>query len=260
MCRLFIHFSNGLLSRLTALVLLCVTLPGCLVMSPDDKGGLIGNIARGEPQKTACFGLSASVNGYGITRSWGKDYGKIGSGKKILSIPRCDLPKGCDTARFFLNVSAHELQVAEPICSDGWVTGIRPPLPDDSYPPCALLVSYGSFSGPPVFEGVAVTSAAGLVATSERQQPHPAVWVLFPVGAVVDSLGITAALLTLPLWAPPLIHICKCGRVPTERGEVCASSARCCLLDRHRQREGNHHFLPGRMDSWQRKRLCTHDG
>jgi hypothetical protein len=53
-------------------------------------------------------------------------------------------------------------------------------------------VSYGSFSGPPLFEGVAVTSATGLVATSERQQPHPAVWALAPVGAVVDSIAIVA--------------------------------------------------------------------
>ncbi len=205
MYRLFIHFSHGLLSRLTALTLLCVTLPGCLVMSPDDKGGLIGSIARGEPQKTACFGLSASVNDYIITRLWGEEYGEYGSGKKYLSIPRRDLPKGCEIVRFFLNDSAHELQIAEKMCSGEWVAGIRPPLVDDSYPPCSLLVSYGSFSGPPVFEGMAVTSATGLVATSERQQPHPAVWALVPVGLVVDSLAIVAGVIIFFVVSPAMI-------------------------------------------------------
>jgi hypothetical protein len=51
MYRLFIRYSRRLLSRLTALALLCVTLPGCLVLG--EGGGLIGKTAKGEPKEAA---------------------------------------------------------------------------------------------------------------------------------------------------------------------------------------------------------------
>jgi hypothetical protein len=155
---------------------------------------MINHIAMGEPKEGVYIALSASVNAYEITRWWGYD-------QDTLSIQRCDLPAGCYTARFFLNDSAHELQIAQP-ASANWVTGVRPLLPDDSYPPCALLVSYGSFSEPRALEGVAVTSAAGLVATGERKQPVPAAYALVPVGIVADFYLFVGAVVTMPVWAP----------------------------------------------------------
>lgn len=177
-----------LMSSLIALALLTTTLAGCLAIS------LIDTIARGEPKEAGHFALSVSDNAYEITRWWDSSH-------KTFCISRRDLPEGCDTARFFLNDSAHELQIAQPATAE-WVTRERPPLPYDSYPPCALLVSYGSFSEPPALEGVVVTSAAGLVTTSESQQPHPAAWALAPVGIVADIYIFIGALVTAPVWGP----------------------------------------------------------
>lgn len=184
----YTSIGRGLLSCLTALALLSATLPGCLATSMIEKS------AMGEPKEGVYFALSASVNAYEITRWWD-------SGQETFSVPRRDLPTGCDTARFFLNDSAHELQIAQP-ASANWVTGVRPLLPDDSYPPCALLVSYGSFSEPPALEGVAVTSAAGLVATGERKQPNQAAWAVMPVGIAADFYLFVGAVVTMPVWAP----------------------------------------------------------
>jgi hypothetical protein len=179
---------RGLLSCLTALALLGATLPGCLATSMIEKS------AMGEPKEGVYFALSAGANAYEITRWWD-------AGEESLSIPRCYLPAGCDTARFFLNDSVHELQIAQP-ASAKWEKGVRPPLPDDSYPSCALLVSYGSFSEPPALEGMAVTSSAGLVATGERKQPNQAAWALAPAGIAADVFLFMGALVTIPVWAP----------------------------------------------------------
>ena len=151
---------HGHMFYMIILGLVSATLYGCLAMSTIEK------VAKGEPTVIR-FVLSAGADAYEITRWW--DFGQ-----ETLSVLRHDLPIGCDTARFFLNDSAQELQIAQPT-TVSWVTGVSPPLPDESYPPCALLVSYGSFTGPPALEGLAVTSAGGLVAISERKQPHPAV-------------------------------------------------------------------------------------
>jgi hypothetical protein len=175
-------------SCLTAIVLLSATLPGCLA------GAIIEKTAMGEPKEGVCFALSTSLNTYEITRWWG-------SGQETLSVPRSDLPAGCDTARFFLNDSVHELQIAQ-AANANWVTGVRPPLPDDSYPPCALLVSYGSFSEPQALDGVVVTSAAGLVATSDRKQPNPAAWALMPAGIVADFYLFVGGVVASPVLVP----------------------------------------------------------
>ncbi|MBP1728660.1 MAG: hypothetical protein H6Q56_1033 [Deltaproteobacteria bacterium] len=193
--RSVISIRHGLLHRLTALVLLIAILPGCLATSWNES------IIKGEPKETGHFALTTSANAYEITRWWGLDQATSYEGQETLIVPRRDLPAGCESARFFLNDPAHELQIAQPT-SANWVTGVRPPLTDDSYPPCALLVSYGSFSEPPALEGVAVTSATGLVATGERRQPHPAAWGLVPVTIVVDVYIFLVALVTIPLWAP----------------------------------------------------------
>lgn len=191
MYRLFIHFSHGLLSRLISLALLCSILPGCLATSWNDY------IINGEPKETGHFALSTSANVYEITLWWATSYGGI----ETLIIPRNNLPVGCESARFFLNDSAHELQIAKPATAN-WITGGHPPLPDGEYPPCTLLVSYGSFSELPTLEGVAITSATGLVATRERRQPHPAAWSLMPVTIVADVYIFLVALVTIPIWAP----------------------------------------------------------
>jgi len=180
---------RGLLSRLGALVLLSATLPGCLA------GDMVGEIAEGESKEAMYFALTVNADAYEIIRWY--DY----SGPETFSIPRSDLPAGCDTARFFLNDAAHELKIAQR-ASAVWVTGGRPPLPDDSYPPCALLVSYGSFSEPTALEGVVVTSASEHVATDELKQSHPAAWALMPVGIVADIYIFIGALVTMPVWAP----------------------------------------------------------
>jgi hypothetical protein len=189
--RYAISMRHGFLRRLIALVLLIATLPGCLATSWNEY------IIKGEPKETGHFALSTSANVYEITRWWAMSYG----GKEALIVPRDILPVGCETARFFLNDSAHELQIAQP-ASANWITGDRPPLPDGKYPPCAILVSYGSFSELPALEGMAVTSATGLVATSERRQPHPAAWSLVPVTIVADVYIFIVALVTIPIWAP----------------------------------------------------------
>lgn len=185
---LYTPIISRLLSWLSALALLSVTLPGCLATSMIEKS------AMGEPKEGLYFVLSASVNTYEITRLWD-------TGQEALSVPRRELPAGCETARFFLNDSTHELQIASPTTIN-WVTGVRPPVPDDSFPPCALLVSYGSFSEPPALEGVAVTSAAGLIAKSERKQPNPAAWALVPAGIAADFYLFVGGVVTMPVWAP----------------------------------------------------------
>lgn len=185
---------RGLLCRLTSLALFSATLPGCLAASWVEK------TAGGEPKEAGQFVLSASVDSYEITRWWGAGQDSY-RGKETLSVPRRDLPAGCETARFFLNDSAHELKIAQPL-SANWITAVRPPLPSDSYPPCALLVSYGSFSESPPLEGVAVTSATGVVTRGERQQPHPVAWALLPAGIAADVYIFLGALVTMPVWGP----------------------------------------------------------
>lgn len=185
---------RGLLYRLTALALLSATLPGCLATSWVEK------TAGGEPKEAGHFVLSASANSYEITRWWGAGPDTY-QGMETVSVPRRDLPAGCETARFFLNDSAHELKIAQMV-SANWVTAGRPPLPDDSYPPCAILVSYGSFSEPPPLEGVAVASAAGVVTRGERRHPHPVAWTLLPVGIAADVYIFLGALVTMPVWGP----------------------------------------------------------
>jgi hypothetical protein len=155
---------------------------------------MIEKSAMGEPKEGVRFCLSTGADAYEITRWWD-------AGKETLSIPRRSLVAGCDTARFFLNGSVHELQIAQP-ASAKWETRVRPPLPDDSYPSCALLVSYGCFSESPALEGVAVTSAAGLVAKSERKQPNPAAYALMPAGIAADFYLFIGAVVTMPVWAP----------------------------------------------------------
>jgi hypothetical protein len=63
-------------------------------------------------------------------------------------------------------------------------------------------VTYGSFSEQPALEGVAITSATGLVATGERRQPHPVAWSLVPAAIVADIYIFVVALVTIPIWAP----------------------------------------------------------
>jgi hypothetical protein len=155
---------------------------------------MIEKSAMGEPKEGVRFALSSVADAYEITRCWD-------AGQETLNIPRCLLPAGCDTARFFVNDSAHELQIAQPVSAD-WVTGVRLPLPDDSFPPCALLVSYGSFTEPQVLEGMTVSSAAGLVAKSERKQPHPAAYALMPAGIAADFYLFFGGLVTMPVWVP----------------------------------------------------------
>ena len=112
---------RGLCFRLIAFALIVTTSPGCLVT------GIIEETAGGESKEAVHFILSASDSAYDITRWWS-------TGQETLTIPRHDLPESCESARFFLNVPAHALQIAQP-ASANWLTGVRPPLPDDSYPP-----------------------------------------------------------------------------------------------------------------------------
>lgn len=179
---------RGWLSRLTALTLLGAACSGCIATD------IIGKKAEGEPQKAATFILTASEGGYEVTRWWG-------GGQETLSIPRRDLPAGCETARFFLSDSAHELSITE-AASATWVTEAAPPLPDNSYPLCSLLVSYGSFSAQPALEGAVVTSPTGIISTGERRTPQPAAWALAPAAIVADTFLFLGALVTLPIWAP----------------------------------------------------------
>jgi hypothetical protein len=180
----------GLLFRLTALTLISATLNGCLATN------MTADIAQGEVlEEVDSFVLTASVNAYDITRGWGSGH------VRTLSIPRRALPTDCESARFFLNDSAHELKIAEPARANR-VTNMRPPLADGSFPPCALLVSYGTFAEPSTLEGVAVTSSTQLIATGERQQPQPVAWALVPVALVADIYIYIGAVLTLPIWAP----------------------------------------------------------
>lgn len=192
--RHFTAMRYGFLSRLITFALFSVLLPGCLATSWIEKS------AEGEPKGTGYFALSANVDSYEITRWWTTGL-KTCEGQKTISILRHDLPVGCTTARFFLNDVMHELHIAKPMSSN-WITATRLPLPDDSYPPCALLVSYGSFSEPSVFEGMVVTSTTGLIAKSERKQPHQAAWALGPAGIAADTYIFLGALVTLPVWGP----------------------------------------------------------
>ena len=68
--------------------------------------------------------------------------------------------------------------------------------------PCAILVSYGSFSEPQVLEGVAVASASGLITTDERKESNPAAYALMPAALVVDTYMFCGALLTVPALVP----------------------------------------------------------
>jgi len=178
------------LSRLTAITLIGTMLNGCLAAD------MVGELALGEgPDKAESFVLTRSENAYEINLRWST------GGDKTLSIPRRDLPTGGEGACFFLNDATRELQIAQPVNAN-WVTGNRPPQPDDSYPPCAILVSFGAFSEPPALEGLAVTSATGLIATDELKKPQPAAWALLPVALGADVFIFVWALVTMPVWGP----------------------------------------------------------
>jgi len=179
----------GRLLQLTAIVAFVAMLNGCISLAASEKIA-----SREEPQDVKSFLLTADESSYTVSRWWNKDY-------ETVAIPRRDLPAGCETARFFLNDTSHELRIAIP-ASSPWVAGKYPPLPDDNYPPCALLISYGYFSGPPELEGVVITSSTGLVANDERQRPQPAIWALAPAGMIVEGYAMVGATLTLPIWGP----------------------------------------------------------
>lgn len=178
----------GWILRLAVLPLFSAVCSGCVATD------IVGKKAEGEPRKAATFALTTIENSYEITRWWGGD-------RETLNIPRSDLPVGCETARFFLNDSEHELIITE-AASVNWLTKEAPSLPDDSYPPCSLLVSYGSFTGQPALEGVVVTSPTGIIAISERRTPQPAAWALAPAAVAADTYLFLGALVTLPIWAP----------------------------------------------------------
>lgn len=181
---------GGRLFRLTAIPIVIAVLNGCV------SAAVIEEVStREEPPKVGKeFILTTDENAYTISRWWGTDH-------VALKIPRSDLPEDCKAARFFLNDLEHELRIAEPVNSD-WVTEGHPPLPDDSYPNCSLLVSYGSFSGPPALEGVAVTSSAGLIAKDNRLKPKPSAWALYPFAAMAEGYAIVGSIWTLPIWGP----------------------------------------------------------
>jgi hypothetical protein len=179
----------GWLSRIIVIVILAAMLNGCASLAVSQKIA-----TREEPQEFKVFLLTADEKDYTVSRWWGTDY-------ETVTISRRDSPAGCETTRFFLNDSTHELRMMEPV-SAPWLTGVTPPLPDESYPPCALLVSYGSFSGPPELEGVAVTSSTGLVAKGERPSPHPAIWALTPAAMMVEGYAMVGAFWTFPVWGP----------------------------------------------------------
>jgi hypothetical protein len=187
---------NGLrrLGCSTVFLLFCATLPGCMTAMVAEKA------FKGEAQDMKSFVLTVSVDAYEITRLWGSG-GTQQSATVIIS--RSALPDGCDIPRFFLNGLSNELQVAR-LAYTEWLTKEgKPPLPDETYQPCALLVSYGSFSEMPESEGVFVTSAEGLVATGKRQKPHPvAACALAPVGMMAEGYLIVGAVWSLPVLLP----------------------------------------------------------
>jgi hypothetical protein len=160
---------------------------------------VVSNIAHGEGyNEINTFILTTRANEYIISRFWGSEATSL----RTITIPRNNLPAGCTSARFFLNDSDHELKVAS-YGTSSWTTWERPPLPDDIYPPCALLIALGTFSGSPAFDGVAITSVAGLVAKDEIAKPQPAAWSLLPVEFVADTFlligGGVTAIATLPI-------------------------------------------------------------
>lgn len=179
----------GGLFQSTAILALAAMLNGCISM------GLSEQIAtREEPKEAKIFFLTADEKSYTVSRWWGADY-------ETVVIKRRDLPAGCETARFFFNDSTREIRIMEPEGAP-WSTGEAIPLPDESFSPCSLLVSYGSFSGPPELEGLVVTSSTGLVAKEKRQQPQPAVWALTPAAMMVEGYAMVGALWTMPIWGP----------------------------------------------------------
>lgn len=179
------------LLQLIAIVLLPTMLNGCASMYMSERIA-----TREEPQSSKLFFLTAVEESYVISRWWEDDF-------ESVSIKRSDLPAGCETARFYLNNSTQELKLLEPVVAD-WITEGQPLLPDDSYPPCSLLISYGAFSGPPELEGIEVNSSSGFIKKDDRKQRHPAVWVLTPVAAVAEGYAMVGAFWTLPVWGPML--------------------------------------------------------
>jgi len=151
--------------------------------------------AEGEdPQKTEDFVLTASIDAYQITRT-------PSSSQEILVISRSDLPDNCEVGHFFLNDLSNELKIAEP-SRPLWVSETSPPSPDDHYPPCAILVSYGTFSEPIKLKGVAVTTSSGLIASQDLPPPQPAFYALLPFAVAADFYIVIGAVITLPIWAP----------------------------------------------------------
>lgn len=182
------------LASIPVFLLFCGTLSGCMTSMVAEKA------FKGEAQDMKSFVLTVNDDAYEITRLWGSR-GTPQSATVI--IPRSALPDGCDTPRFFLNGLSNELQVAR-LAHTEWLTKEgKPPLPNETYQPCALLVSYGSFSEMPESEGVFVTSAEGLVATDKRQKPHPvAACALAPVGMMAEGYLIVGAVWALPVLLP----------------------------------------------------------
>jgi len=177
------------LLKLVVLVVLAAKLNGCVSMAVSERIA-----TREEPQGSKCICLTANEKYYTISRLWDDDF-------ESISIKRSDLPAGCESTRFFLNDLSHELRIMEPV-SIPWLTWEAPPLPDERYPPCALLVSYGSFSEPSKLEGVVVTSSTGVFAKGERPRSHPAVWALTPAAMMVEGYAMVGAFWTSPIWVP----------------------------------------------------------
>jgi hypothetical protein len=182
------------LVRMTFFILFCATLPGCMTSLVVEKA------FTGEAQGMKGFVLTVNDDAYVIHRLWGSGGGTQSA---TVIIPRSALPDGCDAPRFFLNGSSNELQVAR-LAYTEWLTKEgKPPLPDEIYQPCALLISYGSFSELPESEGVFVTSVKGLVTTGKRQKPHPvAACALAPVGMMAEGYLMVGAVWALPVLLP----------------------------------------------------------
>lgn len=167
-----------------------VACAGCM------PGGISMEAARGEPAAGATITLTVNGDRYEIDRWYSRE---TWHGEAVV-VPR-GAAAGCESARFFLNDGGQELRVAEP-AQPGRLVADRLPLPGPTLPPCSLLVSYGSFKGPPPLEGLFVTGPGGTVAGAPREPSHAGYYALAPFEAVGEVWLFAGAILATPVIVP----------------------------------------------------------
>ena len=189
--------------RLQWFIRIAVSLLAGLSQAGCIATGLLEQAAVGEPAGRTYITLTTNREEYQLHRS---SQGSFVD--RSLPLPRKALPAECGgSARFFLNGPEEEIAIGAwsttaPLSAD------RAPHPDDRYPPCTVLVAYGTFADIIPAGGVVATLPAGVLAIDALRPGYPVLYVLWPAAFIADIyLGIGAGVASLAAAIPVLFTI-----------------------------------------------------